>query len=367
MRPINLLSREHFIDPYSFLNSKRENQQIGKYLGYKVFFSFSDVNQILLSTNIGNNNDIVPKCPYSKKITESFPMSFYSKEKHLEVKKKQIKAIYKDLDYEGLAHTAYEKTLQFTQGQGLNIQITDFTKVLSFYLSTRIIGLNLSKDLIDFYDAEAVESIGNLISKNFFSNNDNYSAIHELELNFNKSEVYNVFINDANLSKEINIDSLFTFLTFGSYATSKATFTFIIKYLLDHQEVVDFIKNCDDKRIHLHLANEFIRLSSPIKFVERKAIDNFVLRDTKIKKNDSLLLCLASANRDPLAFENPNRINLNKVKNSHVAFTKGQFFCLGADIALNSTAILLKKIVTIIDTFKNKELTYKKNPFLILN
>jgi cytochrome P450 len=78
---------------------------------------------------------------------------------------------------------------------------------------------------------------------------------------------------------------------------------------------------------------ELLRFSGPTKTTVRWASEDLVLHDQRIARGDRLLLALVSANRDPLVFAGPERLDLGRVANPHVAFGHGPHFCLGAALA----------------------------------
>jgi cytochrome P450 PksS len=53
----------------------------------------------------------------------------------------------------------------------------------------------------------------------------------------------------------------------------------------------------------------------------------------KIPANSMILPMLASANRDPLVFENPEEFQIKRDSKKHLAFGKGVHVCLGAPLA----------------------------------
>jgi len=368
LKQINLLNKAHFRNPYSYLSALRTNSPRAMFLDYKVFFLYKDVNKILLSPSVFGNNHILPKCPYAKKILESFPMGIKSKSTHLKVKKKQIQNLYSDVNYQDLANVSFDKALRHFSAQKCQIEIAAFAKVFSFYLSTKIIDLELPSSFIDFYDTVVGEHISNLVSRNFFNGKGAQSAEEILKLTpeFQKSKIYQSFKKEVSLSEEIDFDSLFTFLSFASYNTTKATISFVIKYLLDNKNFAEVVRKIKEEEVLFNISNEFVRLTSPVKFVERLAVEDFVVNDFQIKKNDRLLLCLASSNRDPLVFNNPSEISLEKRKHTHLAFTKGQYYCTGAQISLEVISSVLGRISSAINLFDHKDLRYKRNTFLIL-
>lgn len=63
-----------------------------------------------------------------------------------------------------------------------------------------------------------------------------------------------------------------------------------------------------------------------------------------ILRGQMLFACLASANADPSRFENPERLNLRRHAQRHVAFGAGIHFCLGAALARVETEIALRQL-----------------------
>jgi pimeloyl-[acyl-carrier protein] synthase len=63
------------------------------------------------------------------------------------------------------------------------------------------------------------------------------------------------------------------------------------------------------------------------------AIEDISLGGKTIRKGDALTVILASANRDPDAFPDPDRFDLARQLNHHLAFSIGPHYCLGAILA----------------------------------
>jgi cytochrome P450 len=59
-----------------------------------------------------------------------------------------------------------------------------------------------------------------------------------------------------------------------------------------------------------------------------------------------IFACLATANSDPAAFADPERLDLRRHPNRHVAFGTGIHVCLGATLARVETAITLERLFT---------------------
>jgi cytochrome P450 len=78
---------------------------------------------------------------------------------------------------------------------------------------------------------------------------------------------------------------------------------------------------------------EFLRYDAPVQFTVRTAMADVDFDGVTAEKGHQVLLMLAGANRDPAAFEQPDRVLLARNPNNHLAFSNGIHFCLGAMLA----------------------------------
>jgi len=69
-------------------------------------------------------------------------------------------------------------------------------------------------------------------------------------------------------------------------------------------------------------------------------------RGQAIRRGRMLFGCLAAANSDPSVFENPERLDIRRQPNRHLAFGAGIHVCLGAKLARVETAIALERLFT---------------------
>lgn len=77
---------------------------------------------------------------------------------------------------------------------------------------------------------------------------------------------------------------------------------------------------------------ELLRFAGPAQFTGRTALEDVEIGGQRIRAGDVVLLLTACANRDPTQFENPDRLDLLRQDNNHVAFGNGRHHCLGADL-----------------------------------
>ncbi|MFZ0380674.1 MAG: cytochrome P450 [Solirubrobacteraceae bacterium] len=79
--------------------------------------------------------------------------------------------------------------------------------------------------------------------------------------------------------------------------------------------------------------DELLRLETPVQAVPRWAIEDANVAGQPICAGDKLMLLLASANRDPEQFVEPDACSLDRRPNRHLAFGYGIHRCIGADLA----------------------------------
>lgn len=88
--------------------------------------------------------------------------------------------------------------------------------------------------------------------------------------------------------------------------------------------------------------DECLRLHSPIQATTRIAYADVELGDRLIRRGEAVTLLLGSANRDPAAFASPDRFDIVRQPNRHLAFGRGIHYCLGAPLAVGQGGIALR-------------------------
>jgi cytochrome P450 len=78
---------------------------------------------------------------------------------------------------------------------------------------------------------------------------------------------------------------------------------------------------------------EILRYDGPIAAMTRVAAEPFVLRGRRIERGRRVYAMLNAANRDPRAFDDPERFDIAREPNRQIAFGYGIHFCLGAPLA----------------------------------
>jgi cytochrome P450 len=92
---------------------------------------------------------------------------------------------------------------------------------------------------------------------------------------------------------------------------------------------------------------EMLRYVSPVIYMRRTAARDTELGGKKIQAGDKVVMYYGSANRDESIFPEPDRFEVGRTPNDHIAFGGGgTHFCLGAHIARLEIQVMLREILT---------------------
>jgi pimeloyl-[acyl-carrier protein] synthase len=90
---------------------------------------------------------------------------------------------------------------------------------------------------------------------------------------------------------------------------------------------------------------ELLRFESPVQHTARIAPADMQLRGRTIRKGSRVVAVLAAANRDPNRFPDPDRLDLLRTDNRHLAFGWAAHFCFGAPLARMEGQIAFNKLL----------------------
>ena len=91
---------------------------------------------------------------------------------------------------------------------------------------------------------------------------------------------------------------------------------------------------------------EILRWVSPIICFRRTATRDTEIRGQRIAAGDRVLMLYQSANRDEDAWVGPDRFDVTRSPNPHLAFGIGPHFCLGANLARAELKAMVRELVT---------------------
>jgi cytochrome P450 len=101
--------------------------------------------------------------------------------------------------------------------------------------------------------------------------------------------------------------------------------------LLQHPDQLDLLVQNPD--LSTRAIEEFLRYDSPAQVASRIALKDLMLGDVEVSKGQQALIVIGAANRDPARYDRPDRLDLTRSGQSHLAFGGGPHFCVGAGLA----------------------------------
>ncbi|QIS19430.1 cytochrome P450 family protein [Nocardia terpenica] len=140
-----------------------------------------------------------------------------------------------------------------------------------------------------------------------------------------------VLLADGNLTRDDVVSFVVTMLMAG-YKTNIQHTRNAMLTLLTHPEQ---LRRLRDEPEGIDTATEellrFVPLMNAINILV--AEEDFVLHGRQIRAGDAVVPVPASANRDPAAFTDPDRLDLTRKPNAHIAFGHGSHSCIGGHLS----------------------------------
>ncbi len=137
-------------------------------------------------------------------------------------------------------------------------------------------------------------------------------------------------IDGARLSDEEVIANIIVTMIGGQETTTNLIGNGLLT-LLRHPDALELLR--DDPAVLPTAVEELLRFESPSQHTARLAPADVELGGKAIKKGTAVMAIMAAANRDPQQFPEPDRLDLKRGDNRHVAFGWGAHFCFGAALA----------------------------------
>jgi cytochrome P450 len=145
------------------------------------------------------------------------------------------------------------------------------------------------------------------------------------------SKLVHAEVEGSHLTDEEVLGFLRLLLPAGAETTYRLTGSCLYA-LLRHPEVYEEVR-ADRAAIDL-LIQETLRWESPVQFVSREATEDLDIRGQAVPAGSLLSVTVGSANRDERHFPDPDRFDLHRKNDDHLAFGFGAHFCAGSHLAL---------------------------------
>jgi pimeloyl-[acyl-carrier protein] synthase len=137
-------------------------------------------------------------------------------------------------------------------------------------------------------------------------------------------------VDGAKLSEEEIVANLIVTMVGGQETTTNLIGNGMLT-LLSHREEMEKLR-ADGSIVH-SAVEELLRYESPSQHTARLAPEDLELGGQRIRKRQAVIAVMGAANRDPERFPDPDRLDLTRTDNRHVAFGWAAHFCFGAPLA----------------------------------
>lgn len=136
-----------------------------------------------------------------------------------------------------------------------------------------------------------------------------------------------------------------TLILTGGHGTTTDQLSNGVHELLSHPEQLQKLR--DDPQLLKSAVEEILRFRPSVPFMHRLAAEDFQLRGKTIKKGDIIFLGMASANRDPAVFPDPDRFDITRdfFNHKHLSFGFGPHHCLGAGLGRRMLEIAIETLI----------------------
>jgi cytochrome P450 len=130
---------------------------------------------------------------------------------------------------------------------------------------------------------------------------------------------------------DVDFIAFFVLLTIAGNETTRNQTSHTLRLLLEHP--TELAKLRTDPTLLNSAIEEALRFSPPVMYFRRTTKSATTLRGIDIPEGSFVAVYYPSANRDEDLFPEPDRFDITRSPNEHLAFGDGEHFCLGASLA----------------------------------
>jgi cytochrome P450 len=142
---------------------------------------------------------------------------------------------------------------------------------------------------------------------------------------------------------EEDLTAMCVLMLFAGHETTTNLIANAVVALVDHPDELAAVR--DDPSVAASAVEEFLRYDGPSKISPRWVIEDLELRGRHIRAGQRVYPVQSAANRDPARFPDPDRLDVRRSPNPHVAFGHGVHSCIGAPLARLETRIAIGEIL----------------------
>ena len=171
------------------------------------------------------------------------------------------------------------------------------------------------------------------------------SDLHAEKLRCPADDIMSIWTRAEVDGEPLSVDTVISdclLLLDGGAETTRTVIARTILDLIAHPDQWAALKGGADPAV---ATEEFIRWVTPIHNMCRVAVTDTEVGGQPVAAGQQLVLMYSSANRDPAHFDDPERYDVTRSPNNHIAFGFGTHFCLGAALARMEIRLFFEELV----------------------
>ncbi len=242
----------------------------------------------------------------------------------------------------------------------------DFMKEFSYPFTTKIVnnlfGTNLDSETIKTWTQSISKAFDHGIKEDLEKVTPMLLTIYEYfseELLKNKKRDSSQWLEKLLILKQKGlltheeITSTCIFLSLTGVETTQLSLNLGLRTILQNQDQLNLLQN--NPKLIPSAVEEIFRYESAFSVISRWTKEEISLNNIKIPNNSLVVGLTNAANRDERKFDNPDKFDISRTNNRHLAFGHGIHHCLGALLARLELNAAFEKLLPHLHKFKIDE------------
>ncbi len=149
---------------------------------------------------------------------------------------------------------------------------------------------------------------------------------------------------------DVEVVGVLQLLLFGGLDTTAGALGMMLLRFCREPELAELLRSRPE--LVPAAVEELLRLDGPFTFIRRTAMRDTEIGGCPIRAGDAVLISWASANRDEDEFDHPDRFDLDRPSNRHIAFGAGPHRCAGSNLARMNLRISVHELLQRLDDIR---------------
>ena len=161
-----------------------------------------------------------------------------------------------------------------------------------------------------------------------------------------RHDVYSALVNGTFKGRSLerlHLGMNFFLLLIAGNETTRTALSGGVQTLCEHPEQLELLRK--EPSLLPQAIEEMLRFVTPVMQFRRTATCDTQIGDQPIHQGEKVVMYYGAANRDPRVFENPEKFDITRTTNPHLAFGTGTHFCIGSHMARLEMRVTLEALL----------------------